>query len=936
MLKQNPDAGGNLKTTWNRREFSKLAALQLGMASLPPALGQAAAKAEQAENPPAAERIESAYSPSAGQWEVAWPERLAQHDVVYLSPPEDPTLGLPIGNGDLGALVWTTGREVVLALNKCDIWDDGKPGPFHNWGRTEEENYTTLRHCGRLTIDLDCPAFDLLYQQDFEGRLELASGAASLRASTPFAKVAVSSYVSADPAVLVVRCETSSAESYSPTVRLERWGSRTFGHWYALVDRDPSRGLEGTDTRIERGRIAIRQELRTLSFVVAAQVVPDGQEALPRRLHNRAGAVNLPATRQAGFTVFVTAVTSENNPDPLAEAHRILDRAIAQGETAIRQKHQNEWREFWSQSMIELPEKYLENYWYLNLYLANSSSRGAYPPHFCNGLWGWNRDFVPWVYYFHWNLQWYAWPLQAANHADLAQPYFRYRRAQLPHAVEFARQELKKPGAFYADVAERRGYNDLGVSDNRTPGAQIALDFWRQYIYTGDDNFLRDAAWPVIREVTRFNAACLTLGSDGRYHVSGSSAYEGSPLFGDTITDLAMIRGLFPVAIRAGKMLKHDPDEIQTWQKMVDNLAAFHLVDLESTEYEVRGNGLVHRGGLAAGKPLASRKVFAVGHDAKGKWIRERYGDRRDTYYGFPDPEMAPVFPSGVIGLSDRDSELFRAAVTQLRLHPPSVAHDPAALDKPSSMTGGGDPGCMGWCPYPIALARLGLTEELVSELSNIVSTWQFYPQGFGHYGPYLGTKRDQELRWNQNEARDASSPLPEGQAPRFPFPTWPFRHFDNETMPIVSCAINEMLIQSYDGTIRVCPAVPAHWNVRFDLAAAGGFRISAEQKGGKVLFVSLESRLGGRCRILHPWPAEGQPVCLGTTPDGTHHQVQLSEETAGAERFLIWETIAGRHYLLVRRETDVETWRVVKESPERRTAPRSLKQAKLGRERMF
>ena len=178
--------------------------------------GQAADKVERAENPPAAERIESAYSPSAGQWEVAWPERLSQHDVVYLSPPEDPTLGLPIGNGDLGALSWTTGREVVLALNKCDIWDDGKPGPFHNWGRTEEENYTTLRHCGWLTIDLDCPAFDLLYQQDFEGRLELASGAASLRASTAFAKVAVSSYVSAAPAVLVVRCETSSAEDYSP------------------------------------------------------------------------------------------------------------------------------------------------------------------------------------------------------------------------------------------------------------------------------------------------------------------------------------------------------------------------------------------------------------------------------------------------------------------------------------------------------------------------------------------------------------------------------------------------------------------------------------------------------------------------------------------------------------------------------------------------
>src|SRR5208282_2820026 len=638
------------------------------------------------------------------------------------------------------------------------------------------------------------------------------------------------------------------------------------------------------------------------------------------------------------FTVFVTVVTSENHPNPLAEAHRILDRAVAQGEAAIRQKHENDWQEFWSKSMIELPEKYLENYWYLNLYLANSGSRGASPPHFCNGLWGWNRDFVPWVYYFHWNMQWYAWPLQAANHAELAQPYFRYRRAQLPHAAEFASQELKKPGAFFSDVADRHGYNDTGTKHNQTPGAQIALDFWRQFLYTGDETFLRDAAWPVIREVTRFNAACLTLGMDGHYHISGTSAYEGSPLFDDTITDLAMIRALFPVAIRVGKELGHNSDELQTWQKFVDNLAPFHLVDLDPSEFEVRGKEFVHGGGLAPGKQLASRQVYAVGRDSSGKWIRNRYapGSGGTAYYGIPDPEMAPVFPAGVIGLANRDSVLFKAAVTQLRLHPKAEVANPGVLCKSASMTGEDGIGCMGWCPYPIALARLGLAEELVSELMNSVSTYQFYPQGFGHYGPYFVFKRDQEFRWNQNQPHDASGPLPPNQSSKFPFPTWPFRHFDNETMPIVACAINEMLIQSYDGTIRICPSVPSAWNVRFDLAAAGGFRVSAEQKSGRILFVSLESRLGGLCRIVHPWPSEGQPVCLEVPPEAPNLQANLSEVVVGTERILHWETVAGHRYLLVRSEADLQTWKATKEIPERRIVPRTLKQATLGRERLF
>ena len=305
-----------MKRKWNRREFSKLAAMQLGMASLPSAFGDAVKGGRASGNTSSRAAIESPFSPSEGKWEIAWPERLSQHDVVYLSPPEDPTLGLPIGNGDLGALAWTTERELVLAINKCDTWDDEEAGSFHNWGRTEEENYTTLRHCGKLVIDFDCPAFDLLYQQEFQGRLELSSAVASLQATTPFAKVAVSSYVSADPAVLVVRCETSSTEAYSPRVRLERWGSRVFGHWYSQVVRDPSHGLAGTETTIEQNRIVIQQQLRTLSFVMAAQVVPEGQGAPPQRLHNRAGAVNLPAAKQSAFTIFITVVTSENNPEP--------------------------------------------------------------------------------------------------------------------------------------------------------------------------------------------------------------------------------------------------------------------------------------------------------------------------------------------------------------------------------------------------------------------------------------------------------------------------------------------------------------------------------------------------------------------------------------------------------------------------------------------
>jgi len=667
----------------------------------------------------------------------------------------------------------------------------------------------------------------------------------------------------------------------------------------------------------------IRPRLRTMEFAIAAALVPDAPAPPPALTGTRAGEWRMEGV--PGFTLLLAVATSEDGADPSADTHQVLESAVQAGYSRIRAEHEAEWKEFWSRSMIDLPEKYLENIWHLTLYFANSSSRGKYPPHFCNGLWGWNRDFVPWNYYFHWNLQDYVWPLHAANHAELAAPYLRYRRAQLEHAVADARGRLKRPGAFYSDVSDRRGYNDATQDGMRTAGPQIALDFWRHYAFTGDETFLRESAWPVICETTRFMASCLEPGGDGRYHPSPAHAYEGSPRFSDVITELAMVRGLFPVAIETGKRMGHDPAELRLWQEMLDKLAGFHLVDLEDFEYERRDGRLVHKGGLSEGQELASKKVFAVGRDTNGAWVRNRYAVHPEkAYYGIPDPELSVVFPSDYLGLGQRGSELFRAAVTQVRLHPPATPNP--APDKSATMEGSPDL-CMGWCPYPIVLARLGLARELAAELVNSVSTWQFYPQGFGHYGPYYVFRPQYEERWRVNaKVQDASSTSKPRQT--FPFPTWPFRHFDNEAMPIVSAAINEMLLQSHDGVIRIAPAVPDDWTVRFTLAARGGFLVSAERVQGRLLWVAIESRRRAACRIEHPWPQEPL-VCV----EANGRRVPLD---GGGSKVVEFAAQAGVRYLLLRNEDELASWRLGRISPERRAEPRKLKQAILGRERLY
>jgi hypothetical protein len=84
--------------------------------------------------------MNSAFDPRKGKWELNWPERISRHDLLYLSPPADPMQELPIGNGDVGALCWCEESKIILALNKCDLWDDAKRGCIHDCSRGRDDS----------------------------------------------------------------------------------------------------------------------------------------------------------------------------------------------------------------------------------------------------------------------------------------------------------------------------------------------------------------------------------------------------------------------------------------------------------------------------------------------------------------------------------------------------------------------------------------------------------------------------------------------------------------------------------------------------------------------------------------------------------------------------------------------------------------------------
>jgi alpha-L-fucosidase 2 len=82
------------------------------------------------------------------------------------------------------------------------------------------------------------------------------------------------------------------------------------------------------------------------------------------------------------------------------------------------------------------------------------------------------------------------------------------------------------------------------------------------------------------------------------------------------------------------------------------------------------------------------------------------------------------------------------------------------------------------------------------------------------------------------------------------------YRPFTLEGNFACAAAIQEMLIQSHTGIVRLFPAIPAEWKeVRFNnLRSEGAFLISARLEKGIVTEINILSEKGGELKILNPF----------------------------------------------------------------------------------
>ncbi len=851
------------------------------------------------------------------------------HDLVYLTPADDPMRGWPLGNGEIGALFWTDATRLFCVINRSDLWDDAKGDFFSNWELSEEEFSSCQRHGGRLIIDFKVPVFDPIYLKNCQCRLRLSDGMLLLDVESAFGHIQGEFMVPEQNNCIRGEIRIISGELSRTEITLERFGSRTFSHWYRQILNTPEIGLDSTECAIsEAGTMTISHQVSDGYFGLGARVFASKGTAAATRL-NRFAAETVIVPGE-GFS-FVAAITKPEYREATS-AQNSVDTIITGENTlafASRKITQQEfWQHFWQHSYVKTSDEFLNQLWYLQLYYACAGQRGRYPGRFIGSLWFWQRDFQAWNFYFHWNQQMTYWPLPASGHPELCLSYLNWRFEGLENAKRAAKEFFNYRGAWVSDVSDRRGFASRHEARNHTPVAQIALDFYRYYQYSGDMMFLREKALPYMKEAALFITDCLEKDVDGVYHARCGTAYEGWIDLKDVITELVQVRALFPAVIEAMKLTGDHDERLPDLSEILANLTDFTLASDLANFSDADGNCDV---AMFRGHPWNGDKRLACGFLAKDgevtftslnrcqatKTIQKNgaitallteeqlpvadgpFNNVQGFDGLFPWSELSLVYPSGLIGVGDKKSELYKAAVNTALI---SAVPD----------------GCLAWCPEPIFLARLGLAEECRTFLDTWLGSFQNHENGW--FTDSLMT-REAIFPRAINRVYDIENGFDvdiwaTDKLRRFN--AFMFRHMGTEGMGVLGTTVNEMLMQSHNKVIRIAPALPEDMSADFTLLAEGGHRVSARVRAGRVEWFSLTLGFSAQATVVNPW----RKALSGTIEDSAKN--------------LTFKGLPGTVFTLTDAENPIAVDTAVIEISEAKPKIHRNKLAKLGLEKLY
>ena len=373
-------------------------------------------------------------------------------------------------------------------------------------------------------------------------------------------------------------------------------------------------------------------------------------------------------------TIYLVNETSFNGFDkhPVKEGADYLNKATDEAWhlvnctwPEIRERHIHDYRQFFSRVELALDgavydskrttakqlkdytdkgEKnpYLETlYFQYGRYLLISCSRTAGVPANLQGLWA-PQKWSPWRgnYTVNINLEENYWPAFITNLAEMAAPLDDFVQALSINGSYTAKNYYGVQEGWCSShnsdiwamtnpVGDKQG-NPMWANWN-LGGAWLVNTLWERYLFTQDQDYLRNTAYPLMKGATVFCMAWLvenpknpaelitapSTSPENEYITD--KGYHGVTCYGGT-ADLAIIRELLTNVMTAGTVLDEDVHVVQGVLTRLHPYTVGREGDLNEWYYDWRDRDPQHRHqshliGLYPGNHLSCSRLFGYSED---------------------------------------------------------------------------------------------------------------------------------------------------------------------------------------------------------------------------------------------------------------------------------------------------------------------------------
>lgn len=442
--------------------------------------------------------------------------------------------GIPLGNGELGALVFGSAKKLTVSLDRGDIWD--KSGSPENTPGFCYANLVKWAKSGdRKAI---YKTFDLPYQRPTPtklpcGRLELFVQGDRVPQDCCFSldlKTAVCTFTNGDfrlaafvhAAQGVGMLKTEGAPVKIHLVR-PKFGKRT--KYSAFFERFSRRAAVSNKLKnVKYPAPVLKQQLvRDVCVQLFIQPLNDGS-AFGVAVGERQTACG------QEFAFYAYSGRGEALENILTE--KVTD-ALRKGYDALFPSHRAWWRAYNARSEICVPDDYIQSRYNMGNYLLGSASRKGNFPMPLQGLWTACDDqyLPPWKGDYHHDLNTELTYLSflKANRLEQGECFLDYLASLTERGRDFARDFYEADGICLPAVMDIDGYALGGwpmYSLSPTNQLWLCQSFERCYAYTGDKEFLRKTAYPFIEQSARCILSLLQEDAEGFYVLPVSSSPE--------------------------------------------------------------------------------------------------------------------------------------------------------------------------------------------------------------------------------------------------------------------------------------------------------------------------------------------------------------------------------------------------------------------------